>query len=186
VARLVYSFLASLDGYVEDADGGFGWAAPGEEAHAFVNELERGVGTYLYGRRMYETMAVWETDPAFAEDSPVTREFAAIWQQAEKVVYSTTLAEAATSKTRIERRFDADGVRQLKAAADSDLAVGGAQLAGQALAAGLVDECHVFLAPVVVGGGKRALPDGVRLDLELTDERRFADGMAYLRYAIHN
>jgi dihydrofolate reductase len=184
LARLVYSFIASLDGYVEDADGGFGWAAPGEEAHAFVNQLEATVGTYLYGRRMYETMAVWETDAAFAEHSPVTRDFAAIWQAAEKVVYSRTLAEASTRKTRIERRFDPEQVRELKAGAGSDLAVGGAELAGQALAAGLVDECHALIAPAVVGGGKRALPDDVRLDLELTDERRFADGMVYLRYAV--
>ena len=184
MAKLVYSFLASLDGYVEDAGGRFDWAAPGEDAHAFVNQLEAGVGTYLYGRRMYETMAVWETDPAFAEDSPVTRDFAAMWQAAEKVVYSSTLAEVATSKTRIERRFDPEQVRELKSTTTSDLAVGGAELAGQALAAGLVDECHAFLAPAIVGGGKRALPDDVRLDLELTDQRRFDDGMVYARYAI--
>ncbi len=186
MAKLIYSFIASLDGYVEDAGGRFDWAAPGEEAHAFVNRLEAGVGTYLYGRRMYETMTVWETDPAFAEHSPVTREFAAIWQAAEKVVYSSTLAEAPTRRTRIERRFEADAVRGLVAAADSDLAIGGAELAGHAFAAGLVDECHAFLAPAVVGGGKRALPEGVRLDLELTDERRFEDGMAYLRYAVRS
>lgn len=184
MAKLVYSFIASLDGYVEDAGGRFDWAAPSEEAHAFVNELEAGVGTYLYGRRMYETMAVWETDPEFAEDSPVTRDFAAMWQAADKVVYSSTLTEAATSKTRIERRFDPDAVRELKAATGSDLAVGGAELAGQALATGLVDECHALLAPVAVGGGKRALPDDVRLGLELTDQRRFDDGMVYLHYAI--
>lgn len=184
MAKLVYSFIASLDGYVEDAAGSFDWAAPGEDAHALANELASGVGTYLYGRRMYETMAVWETDPALAEHSPVTGDFAAVWQAAEKVVYSSTLAEAQTRKTRIERRFDAGEVRELKEAAESDLAVGGAELAGQALAAGLVDECHAFLAPVAVGGGKRALPDDVRLDLELADQRRFGDGMVYLRYAI--
>ena len=184
MAKLVYTFIASLDGYIEDAAGNFDWAAPGEEAHGLANELSSDVGTYLYGRRMYETMAVWETDSALAEHSPVTREFAAVWQAAEKVVYSSTLAEAPTRKTRIERRFDADQVRQLKTAAESDLAVGGAELASQALAAGLVDECHAFLAPAIVGGGKRALPDDVRLDLELTDQRRFDDGMVYLRYAI--
>jgi dihydrofolate reductase len=183
MVKLVYSFLASLDGYIEDAAGNFDWAAPGEDAHALANELASGVGTYLYGRRMYETMAVWETDPALAEHSPVTRDFAAVWQAAEKVVYSSTLAETSTRRTRIERRFDPDQVRELKAA-ESELAVGGAELAGQALAAGLVDECHAFLAPVAVGGGKRALPDDLRLDLELTDQRRFDDGMVYLRYAI--
>jgi dihydrofolate reductase len=184
MARLVYSFIASLDGYIEDADGRFDWAAPGEDAHAFINELEAPVGTYLYGRRMYETMIAWETDPALAEHSPVTRDFAAIWQAADKVVYSSTLAQASTRKTRIERRFDADEVRELKAAAGSDLAIGGAELASRAFAAGLVDECHAFLVPAVIGGGKRALPDHVRLDLELTDQRRFESGMAYLRYAI--
>jgi len=184
MARLVYSFIASLDGYIEDAGGRFDWAAPGEDAHAFVNELEAAVGTYLYGRRMYETMAAWETDPALAEQSPATRDFAAIWQAADKVVYSSTLEAVPTRRTRIEPRFDADEVRELKAAADSDLSIGGAELAGHALAAGLVDECHALLAPAVVGGGKRALPDHVRLDLELTAERRFESGMAYLRYAI--
>jgi dihydrofolate reductase len=184
MAKLVYLFIASLDGYVEDAGGRFEWAAPGEEAHAFANELDAGVGTYLYGRRMYETMAVWETDAALAEHSPVTAAFAASWQAAEKIVYSRTLAEPSTRRTRIERSFDADAVRELKADAGSDLAIGGAELAGQALAAGLVDECHAFIAPALVGGGKRALPDGVRLDLELTRERRFADGMVYLHYAV--
>jgi dihydrofolate reductase len=184
MAKLVYSFIASLDGYIEDATGKFDWAAPGEDAHVFANELASGVGTYLYGRRMYETMAVWETDSSLAEHSPVTRDFAAVWQAAEKVVYSSTLAEPSTRRTRIERRFDANQVRALKAAAEADLAVGGAELAGQALAAGLVDECHAFLAPVAVGSGKRALPDDVRLDLKLTDQRRFDDGMVYLRYAI--
>lgn len=184
MARLVYSFIASLDGYVEDAGGSFDWAAPGEDAHAFVNELTAPLGTYLYGRRMYETMAVWETEPALAEGSPVTAEFAAIWQAAEKVVYSGTLTEAATRRTRIEPRFDAEAVRALKRAAGSDLGIGGAELAAQALAAGLVDECQAFVAPVAVGGGKRALPDGLRLDLELTDQRRFESGMVHLRYDV--
>lgn len=186
MAKLIYSFIASLDGCIEDAGGRFDWAAPGEEAHAFINQLEAPVRTHLYGRRMYETMIAWETDQALAEHSPTTREFAAIWQAADKVVYSTTLAEAPTQRTRIERRFIADDVRALKAASGSDLAVGGAELAGHAFAAGLVDECHAFLAPAVVGGGKRALPDDVRLDLELTDERSFGDGMVYLRYAIRS
>lgn len=184
MGRLIYSFIASLDGYIEDADGRFDWAVPGEDAHAFINELEAPVGTYLYGRRLYETMIVWETDPTLAEHSPAMRDFAAIWQAADKIVYTTTLIEASTQKTRIERRFDAEEVRELKAAAGSDLAIGGAELAGHAFAAGLVDECHAFLAPAVVGGGKRALPDHLRLDLELTDERRFENGMVYLRYTI--
>lgn len=186
MARLIYSFIASLDGYVEDAEGRFDWAAPSEEEHAFLNELTAPVGTYLYGRRMYETMVAWETEPALAEHSPVTREFAAIWQTAEKVVYSSTLEEALTRKTRIERRFDAGAVRELKEAVGADLAIGGAELAGQALVAGLVDEIQALLVPAVVGGGKRALPDGVRLNLELTDERRFESGATFLRYAIRN
>ena len=182
MARLIYSAIASLDGYVEDEQGRFDWAEPDEEVHAFVNDLERPVGTYLYGRRMYETMAVGETDPGLAADSEVTADFAGIWQAAEKVVYSRTLESAATRGTRIERDFDPDAVRRMKASAGSELAVGGAELAAQAFRAGLVDECHLLIAPVVVGGGKRALPDQVRLHLQLIDERRFDGGMVYLRY----
>jgi dihydrofolate reductase len=183
MANLIYSAIASVDGYVADEEGKFDWAAPDAEVHAFVNDLERPVGTYLYGRRMYETMAGWETDPALAARSePILQDFAAIWQAAEKVVYSRTLERAATRRTRIEREFDPEAVRRMKAAAGSDLAVGGAELAAHAFRAGLVDECHLFVAPVIVGGGKRALPDDVRLDLELLDERRFAAGMVYLRY----
>lgn len=184
MARLIYSALASLDGYIEDADGRFDWAAPSAEAHALANELSRSVGTHLLGRRMYETMMVWETGPALAEHSAETGEFAAIWQAAEKIVYSSTLTEVPTARTRIERRFDPDAVRELKATATGDLAVAGAQLGAEAFRAGLVDECHMFLAPVIVGGGKRALPDGVRLELRLEDERRFADGMVFLRYGV--
>jgi dihydrofolate reductase len=180
VAKLVYSAIASLDGYVADADGKFDWAAPDEEVHAFVNDLERPIGTYLYGRRMYEVMVAWET---MADESPVMRDFAEIWRTADKVVYSKTLAAASSARTRIERDFDPDTVRQLKASAERDLTVGGPELAGRALAAGLVDECQLFLTPVVVGGGKRALPDAVRLDLELLDERRFGRGVVYLRYS---
>jgi dihydrofolate reductase len=184
MARLIYSAITSLDGYVEDANGRFDWAAPSPEAHALANELTRPIGTHLYGRRMYETMAVWETDPAFAEESPETREFAEIWQSADKVVYSSTLAEVATERTRIKRRFEPDAVRALKEASDADLAVSGAQLATEAFRAELIDECQLFIAPVLVGGGKRALPDAIRLDLALTDERRFADGMVFLRYRV--
>jgi dihydrofolate reductase len=182
MAKLIYSAIASLDGYIEDEDGGFGWAEPGEEVHAFMNDLERTVGTHLYGRRLYETMAGWETDPSLAEQSPVMRDFAEIWQAAEKIVYSRTLEAVSTTRTRIEREFDPNAVLHLKEAAGSDLLVGGAALAAEAFRAGLVDECHLVFAPVLVGGGKHALPDGVRLKLELQDERRFGNGMVYLRY----
>jgi dihydrofolate reductase len=182
MAKLIYMAIASLDGYVEDEAGAFGWAAPDEEVHQFVNDLARPVGTYLYGRGMYETMAAWETDPRFAEHSDVTRDFAAVWKAAEKIVYSGTLAAATTARTRIERRFDPESVARLKADAARDLAVGGATLAGAALRAGLVDECQVILAPVLVGGGKPAFPDDVCLTLELLDERRFDSGMVYLAY----
>jgi dihydrofolate reductase len=181
MARLIYSAIASLDGYVEDESGRFDWARPDEEVHAFVNDLERPVGTYLYGRRMYETMAYWETA---AGDSATTRDFAEIWRAADKVVYSRTLAEASTPRTRIEPEFDPEAVQRLKTAAARDLGIGGAGLAAEALRAGLVDELHLLLAPVVVGGGKRALPDGVRIDLELLDERRFASGFVFLRYRV--
>jgi dihydrofolate reductase len=184
MGKLVYSAITSLDGYIEDEDGSFGWAAPDEEVHAFVNDLERAVGTYLYGRRLYETMAAWETNPSLAERSPATRDFAKIWQAAEKIVYSRTLEAVFMSKTRIEPEFDPGAVRELKASAESDFLIGGAELAAEAFRAGLVDECHLFLAPVLVGGGKTALPDGVRLDLELLEERRFAGGTIFVRYGI--
>jgi dihydrofolate reductase len=182
MAKLIYSAITSLDGYVADERGSFDWAAPDEQVHAFVNDLMRPVGTHLYGRRLYEVMAGWETDPTLAEQSPVMRDFAELWQAADKIVYSTTLATPSTARTRIERTFDPDAVRELKAAADRDLLVGGPELAAQAFAAGLVDECRLFLAPVIVGGGKQALPDHVRLRLELLDERRFDGGMVHLRY----
>ncbi len=186
MARLIYSAIASLDGYIEDSDGRFDWAEPEAEAHSFVNELEHPVGTYLFGRRMYETMAVWETDPELARHSPEMAEFAALWQAAEKIVYSTTLNEVSTTRTRLERSFDADTVRGLKAGAEADLAISGPDLAQRAFRAGLVDELHLFLAPAIVGGGKPALPADVRLDLKLTDERRFAGGMVFLRYDVRN
>jgi dihydrofolate reductase len=182
MAKLIYSAIASLDGYIADEDGSFDWAEPGEEVHRFVNDLERPVGTYLYGRRMYEVMAPWETDSTLPVQSPAMRDFAELWQAADKVVYSRTLAAPATARTRIERDFDPEAVRGLKASADRDLTVGGPHLAADAFKAGLVDECHLFLAPVVVGGGNRALPDHVRLRLELLDERRFANGMVFLSY----
>ena len=184
MATLVYSAIASLDGYIEDASGRFDWAAPGEEVHQFVNDRERPVGTYLYGRRMYETMAVWETMPAGPDQTPAVRDYAAIWRAADKVVYSQTLEAASTPRTRIERDFVPDAVRAMKADAERDISVGGAALAAEALRAGLVDEVHLFLNPVAVGAGKRALPDDVRLDLELAGERRFASGVVYLAYRI--
>jgi dihydrofolate reductase len=184
MAKLIYSAIASLDGYVADEDGNFDWAAPDEEVHRFVNELERPVGTYLYGRRMYEVMAYWETAPAAADEPPVIRDFAQIWQAADKIVFSKTLEQAAGARTRIERDFDPDAVRRMKASAERDLTVGGPEVAAQAIKAGLVDELHLFLTPVVVGGGKQALPDGLRLQLELLDERRFGNGVVYLRYRV--
>jgi dihydrofolate reductase len=179
MGNLIYSAITSLDGYVADAEGNFDWAAPGDEVHAFVNDLERPVGTYLYGRRMYEMMVPWET---MTDERPVMRDFAAIWKAADKIVYSRTLESTTSARTRIEREFDPEAVRALKASAERDLTVGGAELAGHALRAGVVDEIQLFLNPVVVGGGKRALPDGVRVGLELLDEHRFGSGVVYLRY----
>lgn len=181
MAKLIYSVIESLDGYVADEDGGFDWAEPDEEVHAFVNDLERPVGTYLYGRRMYEVMNAWETmevadQPAFIQD------FAAIWRAADKIVYSRTLEKAESAKTRIERDLRPEAVRQLKASLEADITIGGPNLAAEAMGAGLVDEWHLFVAPVVVGGGTPSFPDNVRLKLELVDERRFANGMVFLRY----
>lgn len=180
---LVYSVIASLDGYTADAEGKFDWAEPDEEVHAFVNDLERGVGTYLYGRRMYETMVYWETVPLDGQ-SRVARDFAEIWRAADKVVYSTTLTAASSARTRIEPRFDPEAVRALKQR--GDVGVGGPGLAASAIRAGLVDEYHVFVTPVVVGGGTAVFPDGVRAGLDLVDEHRFASGMVYLRYRAQN
>jgi dihydrofolate reductase len=183
MAKLIYAAIASLDGYVADEEGKFDWSVPDEEVHAFVNDLERPIGTHLYGRRMYEVMVVWERPEEFIGDSEVMRDYAAIWQAADKVVYSRTLAAASSAKTRIEPELDPQAVRDLKAGASADISVGGPNLAGQALAAGLVDEIHLLLVPVVVGGGNRALPDGVRVDLELRGERRFGNGVVHLHYA---
>jgi dihydrofolate reductase len=181
MTKLIYSAITSLDGYIEDEDGNFDWAAPDEDVHAFVNDLQRPVGTYLYGRRMYETMVYWETAHTVA-DHPVEQDYAQIWQAAEKVVYSKTLETASSARTRIERAFDPDAIRQMKASAERDISVGGSGLAAQAFGAGLVDELYLFVAPIVVGGGKPALPEGVRVKLELLDERSFGNGMAYLHY----
>ena len=182
MARLIYSAIASLDGYVEDKHGNIGWAAPDDEVHAFVNDLERPIATYLYGRRMYETMLSWET---VSGDQPaVSRDFAEIWRAAEKIVYSRTLQAPSSQRTRIERDFDPEAVRQLKASSTQDITVGGAELAGEAIAAGLVDECHLYLVPILLGGGKRALPDNVRAQLGLLAERRFPSGVVHLHYAL--
>jgi dihydrofolate reductase len=181
MAKLIYSAITSLDGYIADEDGNFDWAAPDEEVHRFVNDLERPVGTYLYGRRMYEVMAYWETADV-ADQPPVSRDFAEIWQAADKIVYSKTLETVSSARTRIERDFDPEAVRQLKASAGRDITVGGPELAAQAIEAGLVDECHLFLSPILVGGGKQALPDNVRVELELLDERRFGNGVVHVHY----
>jgi dihydrofolate reductase len=184
VAKLIYSAIASLDGYVEDREGKFDWAAPDDEVHAFVNDLERPIRTYLYGRRMYETMVFWETVSTAADQPAMIRDFAEIWRAAEKIVYSRSLHTASSAETRIEREFDIDSVRRLKEASESDMSVGGAELAGQAIAAGLVDECHLLLMPIVVGGGKPALPDNVRVQLELLNEHRFECGVVNLHYRV--
>jgi dihydrofolate reductase len=185
VARLIYSAVASLDGYIEDTSGAFDWSAPDDEVHAFFNDRERAIGTYLYGRRMYETMSYFETPSSDADgQSEPVLDYGRIWRSAEKVVYSSTLAAPTTTRTRLERSFDPAAVRQLKKSSPSDLSIGGADLAGQALAAGLVDECQVFLGPIAVGGGKPVFPLGARLRLELLDEHRFHGGTVCLRYAV--
>ena len=182
MAHLIYSALSSLDGYIEDMEGNFDWAAPDEEVHRFINDLERAVGTYLIGRRMYETMMVWETDPNLAADSPLTRDYAEIWQAANKIVYSRTLETVSTRKTQLERTFDPEAIRQLKETVTEDITIGGPELAAHAFRAGLIDECQLFLAPIMVGGGKPSLPADVRIELELLEERRFGNGVVYLRY----
>jgi dihydrofolate reductase len=182
MAKLIYSAITSLDGYVADAEGNFDWAAPDEELHTFVNDLERPIGTYLYGRRMYEVMAVWELPDTVAGQPSFMQDFAEIWQGAEKIVYSRTLATVSSARTRIERDFDPDAIKQLKAQAVRDITVGGPDLAAEAIEAGLVDELHLFVTPILVGGGKQALPDGIRLQLELLHERRFGNGVVHLHY----
>ena len=179
MARLIYMAITSLDLYVADAEGKWGWSAPDPAVHAVVNDIERPVGTHLYGRRMYEVLVAWET---LESDEPEIQDFARIWRAADKIVYSRTLAQPSSERTRIEREFSPDAVRELKASAERDLTIGGPELAGEAIRAGLVDEQHLFVSPVVVGGGQRALPDGVRWDLELVGERRFANGVVQLHY----
>ena len=184
MADLIYSVITSLDGCVADEEGNFDWAAPDEDVHAYVNDLERPIGTYLYGRRMYEVMTYWETAHTVPDQTPSVLDYAGLWQAADKVVYSTTIKSASTARTRIERDFDPEAVREMKESADRDLSVGGPGLAARAIEAGLVDELRWFATPVVVGGGTSWLPDGVRLELELADERRFGSGVVFLRYRI--
>jgi len=183
MAKLTYSAITSLDGYVADEEGNFDWAEPDEEVHTFSNDLERPVGTYLYGRRMYEVMVAWETMHTLANQPPFVQDVAEIWQTADKIVYSRTLEKVSSARTRIERDFDPEAVRQMKASGERDITVGGPNLAAQALNAGLVDECHLFIVPIVVGGGNRSLPDNVRMKLELLDERRFGNGVVHLHYS---
>jgi dihydrofolate reductase len=184
MARLIYAANASLDGYVADRHGDIEWSAPDEEVLAFINEFERPIGTYLYGRRMYDTMVYWETASTHRDQPEAAQDFAGIWRAADKVVYSRTLQTPSSARTRIERNFDSAAIKQLKESATRDLTIGGPQLAGQAMAAGLVDEIHLLLGPIVVGGGKRALPDDVRVQLDLLDERRFRSGVVHFRYRI--
>lgn len=184
VAKVIYSAIASLDGCVEDKQGKFGWGAPDDEVLAFVNDLERPIGTHLYGRRMYETMVYWETVSTGGDQSAVSRDFAQIWRAAEKIVYSRTLQTPSSARTRIERDFDPGAIRRLRESSVRDITVGGAELAGEAIAAGLVDECHLFLVPIILGGGKRALPEDVRAELELLAERRFRSGVVHLHYGL--
>jgi dihydrofolate reductase len=183
MANLIYAAIASLDGYVADENGNFDWAAPDEEVHAFVNDLQRDIGTLLLGRRMYEVLVAWETMPTAGEPE-VIRDFAELWRSSDKLVCSRTLRQPSSARTRIETDFKPDEVRQMKASADRNLSVGGPHLAAEAFQAGLVDEIHLFLAPVIVGGGNRALPDGVRLELELLDERRFGSGFVHLHHRV--
>jgi dihydrofolate reductase len=182
MASLIYSTIASLDGYIADEDGKFDWAEPDEEVHSFLNDLERPVGTHLLGRRMYDVLAYWDDPPALGDQPSFVQEFAEIWQASDKVVYSKTLETARTARTRLERDFEPEAIRRLKAQSDRDLSVGGPELAARAINAGLVDDYQMFVVPVIVGAGKRSLPDGCRIELELLDERRFRNGTVFLHY----
>jgi dihydrofolate reductase len=184
VGKLRYTAITSLDGYIADEQGSFDWAQPDDAVHSFVNDLEAEVGTYLYGRRMYEVMRYWETAPTGNGQAPFLADYATIWQAADKIVYSTSLPDAPTARTKLERRFDPEAVRAMKDEADRDLSVGGPGLAGQALQAGIVDEVRRFVSPVIVGGGTAFLPDHLRIGLELLDERRFPNGTVYLAYRV--
>ncbi len=182
MAHLIYTANLSLDGYTEDREGKFDWTAPDEEYFRFITNLVRAEGTHLYGRRMYETMMVWETNPDLAAESPLMRDFAEVWQAADKIVYSRTLEAVSTHKTQIERNFNPEAIRRLKEAVEQDILIGGPELAAHAFRSGLIDEYHLFIVPIIVGGGKRSLPDNVRLELTLLEERRFGSGVVFLRY----
>ena len=184
MAHLIYTTNMSLDGYIEDMDGRFDWTDPSDEVFQFITNLIRADGTHLYGRRTYESMMVWETNPNLARQSPLLSDFAQVWQAADKIVYSRTLEAVSTRKTKIERNFDPEAIRRLKESVEQDIHIGGAELAAQAFQAGLIDECHLFIKPIIVGGGKAALPENVRLELELLEERRFENGEIFLRYQI--
>ncbi len=184
MAKLIYVTNVSLDGFIEDEHGSFQWTEPNDEQFAFVTDLIRPVGTYIYGRRLYESMAVWETEPALATQSELMAEFARVWQAADKIVYSTTLESVSTGKSRLEREFDPGSIRQMKLTADRDLMVGGANIAAHAFNARLIDECHLFIVPYVVGRGKPSLPSELHARLELLDERRFDNGVVFVRYRV--
>lgn len=184
MARLIYVSNVTLDGFIEDEHGSFDWTEPDDEQFAFITDLVRPIGTWLYGRRLYESMAVWETEPALAAQSELTADFAHVWQAGDKIVYSTSLDAVSTAETRLERTFESASIRALKDASDRDLTIGGANLAAQAFRDGLIDECHLFVAPVVVGRGKPALPSDLRIELELLDERRFDNGIVYVRHRV--
>ncbi len=184
MAKLIYPVNVSLDGYMEDERGDLEWSISDDETYAFWTDFQRTIGTYLYGRRMYESMVYWETAGASGDQPEDRREFAQIWRAAEKVVYSRSLPAASSAKTRIEREFDPDAVRRLKESSGADLTIGGPELAARAMSAGLIDECHLLLNPVVLGGGKRALPDNLRMRLELLGERRFRSGIVHLHYRV--
>ncbi len=186
MAKVIYVANVSLDGYTEDAHGGFEWTEPSDEVFSFITDLVRPVGTHLYGRRMYETMAVWETDPTLAAQSELMADFANVWQAADKIVYSTTLHAVSTANTRLEHRFDPGSVRDMSTSGASDLTVGGPTLAAHAFNAGLIDECHLFIYPVLVGDGKPAFPSDARVPLELLEEHRFGNGVVYFRYRIQS
>jgi dihydrofolate reductase len=184
MAKLICTAITSLDGYIADEHGEFDWGAPDSDVHAFINDLERPIGTYLYGRRLYEVMVFWETAPAQPNQPPPVLDYAKLWQAADKIVYSTTLETASSARTRIERTFDPSAVRAMKDAADRDLSIGGPALAAHAFRAGLVDEVRLFVSPLTVGGGNQFLPDRLRLNLQLLDERRFDNGVVYLQYRV--
>jgi dihydrofolate reductase len=184
VGRLIYSTQVSLDGFIEDRSGSFGWSEPDDEVHAYINDVLRPIGTHLYGRRLYDVMVFWETVPDDSSVPPVQRDFGRVWRGADKVVYSRTLDRPASGRTTLEREFDPDAVRRLKAESDADLLVGGAELAGAALRAGLVDEVGLFVFPLLLGGGRSAWGEDVRARLELREERRFGGGIVHLRYDV--